>query len=137
MIHYWHHSLITLRTHGLEEQRRSRRIPTTFTIELWDCYASVLGDLPKTNNVIEGWHRAYSSLIDAFHLSIWDFIEFGLRLDQSLRQLQVEQYLSGIEPPAGRKMYRQAADRLKKNVGKYGQILIIDYLRSVAHNISF
>jgi hypothetical protein len=95
-----------------------------------------LGDLPKTNNAVEGWHRAFSSLLDAHHPSIWRFID-GLKNDQSLRQMQVEQYLAGVEPPSGRKRYRQAASNLKKNVAKYGQIPIIDYLRSVAHNLSF
>ena len=117
-------------------QRRNRRMPPTFSIEIWNCHSSVLGDLPKTNNAVEGWHRAFSSLLDAHHPSIWKFI-VGLKNDQSLRQLQVEQYLSEIEPPAGRKKYRQSASHLKKIVAKFGQIPIIDYLRSVAHNLSF
>jgi hypothetical protein len=110
-------------------------MPSTFPIELWNCHASVLGDLPKTNNAVEGWHRAFSSLLNAQHPSIWKFID-GLKEDQCLRQLQAEQYLSGLEPPARRKKYRQAAAKLKKNVAKFGRILIIDYLRSIAHNLS-
>ncbi|XP_025191694.1 uncharacterized protein LOC112591944 [Melanaphis sacchari] len=55
-------------------RRRTRR-PPTFSLALWNQYDATLADLPKTNNSVEGWHRAFSSLLGASHPTIWRLID--------------------------------------------------------------
>ena len=45
--------------------RRGGRSDPIFQIALWNVHNSVLEDLPKTNNAVEGWHRGFSQLLGA------------------------------------------------------------------------
>uniref|UniRef100_T1JFK1 non-specific serine/threonine protein kinase n=1 Tax=Strigamia maritima TaxID=126957 RepID=T1JFK1_STRMM len=65
----------------------ARRNPK-FSLSLWNCYTAVENDLPKTNNLVEGWHRAFSSSIGAQHPTIWKFIN-GLKHQQGLSELNI------------------------------------------------
>ncbi|RWS15775.1 uncharacterized protein B4U80_05692 [Leptotrombidium deliense] len=111
-----------------------RRSPI-FPISNWNCYTAVIDDLPKTNNNVEGWHRAFSSLLDCHHPSITKFIT-ALKKDQSLNELKMEQYVAGtpVKQNFSRKLQ---AVRFQSIVNKYGERNIIDYLRGIAHNITY
>ena len=50
--------------------RDSRRSPT-FPMDLWNCFDSVLQDLPHTNNAIEGWHHAFEGFRYDHHENLW------------------------------------------------------------------
>ncbi|KAL4120119.1 hypothetical protein QTP88_012853 [Uroleucon formosanum] len=67
--------------------------------------------LPKTNNNIEVWPRAFSSLL-AVSPTIWRLIE-GLKKEQQLTELKVNQFIAGQEPPAKKKKYRDVARRIQ------------------------
>ncbi|RWS20135.1 uncharacterized protein B4U80_11049 [Leptotrombidium deliense] len=111
--------------------RRAPRYPITN----WNCYTSVIDELPKTNNSVEGWHRAFSSLISCQHPSIWKFIS-GIKKDQSLNEFKLEQYVAGT--PVKQNYERQLqAVRFQSIVNKYGERDTIDYLRGIAHNITY
>jgi len=58
---------------GRPNKRRNRR-PPTFNIAIWNQYDATYSDLPKTNNSVEGWHKAFSSLLGASHPTIWRLI---------------------------------------------------------------
>lgn len=67
--------------------------------------------MPKTNNNIEVWPRAFSSLL-AVSPTIWRLIE-GLKKEQQLTELKVNQFIAGQEPPAKKKKYRDVARRIQ------------------------
>ena len=115
-------------------QRRRRRAPT-FEIELWNCFLSTLDGLPKTNNSCEGWHRSFSSLLGASHPTIWKFID-GIKLEQSLNEMKIEQYLAGDDPPPPRKKYKDCSERILKKVQNYQNHDKISHLRGIAHNLT-
>ena len=52
------------------------------------------------------------------------------------RNLCFEQYIAGHQPQAGRRIYKDTADRIKLIVADYGLRPITDYLRGIAHNLS-
>lgn len=54
--------------------RTDRNKPPTFPIKVWNCYNAVKNDLPRTNNNVEGWHRAFSSSIGS-QPNVWKFIQ--------------------------------------------------------------
>jgi hypothetical protein len=55
--------------------RRGNRKNPKFAIDLWNCYDSVLADLPKPNNFCEGFHSGFTSLLSFEHPSISKFVE--------------------------------------------------------------
>ena len=116
--------------------RRSARRPPLFSHDMWNMYSRVLDDLPKTNNSVEAWHRGFETEVGAHHPNIWRFIKC-LQKEQSFNEVRIEQYVAGIEPESPRKRYRDSAKRLKSLVQTFNQDDIIDYIRGIAHNLSF
>src|SRR5207249_9935885 len=43
----------------------------TYTVDKWNQYHATLNGLPKTNNAIEGWHKAFADCVEAIHPTIW------------------------------------------------------------------
>jgi len=115
-----------LRTRGI------RRNPS-FAINLWNQYDATMQGLPKTNNSIEGWHRKFSSSLSSHHPSIWKFID-ALKKEQSINELQIEQFIAGNNLQAGRQIYRNTANNILIIVKDYGNRDPNDYLRGIAYN---
>ncbi|XP_068206419.1 uncharacterized protein [Palaemon carinicauda] len=104
---------------------------------MWNVYEAVLHNLPKTNNSVEGWHRAFEEQMTACHPNIWKFIDC-IKKEQALNQVRFEHYVAGQEPPKKKEKYRDCAQRLRRLVGNYDpDVNVIDYLRGIAHNISY
>ncbi len=120
---------------GRFTRRNQRQIPL-FPIALWNCYAATLEDLPKTNNAVEGWHNSFNKLLGAAHPTIWKFI-MGLKKEQSLNELKIEQYISGQNLLSGKRIYKDTAEKIKSHVLNYPNSDRMEYLRSIAHNFSF
>lgn len=117
--------------------RRLVRRPPQFPHEMWNVYQAVLEDLPKTNNSVEGWHRGFEAQLTSYHPNIWKFVEC-IKREQTLSNAKIEQYLAGQEPPLKKRKYRDSAKRIKRIVMNYdASEPVIDYLRGLAHNISF
>ena len=115
--------------------RRGGRSASIFPVTLWNVHDQVVHDLPRTNNSVEGWHRGFSQLLGAYHPTIWKFID-GLKKEQSMNEMKLEQFLAGWQPPPSKKKYRETAQRIKKIVSEYGNCSNVDYLRGIAHNLS-
>nr|CAI5844980.1 unnamed protein product [Callosobruchus analis] len=82
---------------GRPQRRQHRRSPR-FSHSMWNCFNTVVEGLPKTNNSIEGWHRAFEAQISADHPNIWKFVK-AIQREQSLHELQIEQYVGGAAGP--------------------------------------
>jgi hypothetical protein len=119
-------------------QRRGRqRRPPLFALNMWNCFDGVQHGLPKTNNSVKGWHRGFQMQLSAEHPNIWKFIS-ALKREQSLNELRIEQYVSGQQHTQSRRIYRDSAQRLLRLVNDYGRGRnIYDYVRGIAHNISY
>ena len=70
-----------------------------------------------------------------WHPTIWKFID-GLKKEQSMNEMKLEQFLAGRQPPPSKKKYRETAQRIKKIVSEYGNRSNVDYLRGIVHNLS-
>ena len=46
-----------------------------FDLALWNMYDQTIGDLPRTNNAVEGWHRRFQANVGAYHPYFWKFID--------------------------------------------------------------
>lgn len=114
----------------------ARRQPV-FSHQLWNCYQTVLQNRSKTNNNLEGWHRGFQYTLNSLHPGFWLFVK-AIKREQSLNELKMEQYLSGDNPPMTKKKYRDSASRLLRVVSGYSDYDdVLNYLRAVAHNLSY
>ncbi|XP_060843699.1 uncharacterized protein LOC132923758 [Rhopalosiphum padi] len=103
---------------------------------MWNCYDSVIQDLPRTNNSVEGWHHAFNAALGANHVSIWKFIRF-LKKEQVLQEVRLEKRLSGESSPPRRKKYNDHDIKIKKIVENCSEIPAAQYLRGLSYNIQY
>ena len=92
-------------------------------------------DLPRTNNALEGWHRAFDRCFAAAHPTIWSFINV-LRNDAAVQQINVTQFLAGGPPPKRRRIYQVINDRIRALHTDYANRNILDFLRGISYNLS-
>ena len=60
-----------------------------------------------------------------------------LQKEQSFSEGQIEQYVAGIQPETARKRYLDTAKRIKRFVQAFDPDNIIEYIREIAHSLSF
>ena len=113
--------------------RRHRRSPL-FEISMWSCFERVNTDLPRTNNALEGWHRAFLQQMSSHHPTIWKFLD-ALKREQDLRDIHIAKIRAGSTNMKSSKKYRDLDERLKKLVATFDEYTLLQYLRAVAHNL--
>lgn len=116
--------------------RRGVRKNPLFPMEIWNVHMTTLEGLARTNNNVEGWHNAFSSFVGQTHPNIFKFIE-ALKKEQNLQDFKFAQVSASQPAEPRRKKYRSLDDRLKKIVENYDKEHIIEFLRSIAHNVVF
>lgn len=115
--------------------RRNVRRQPLYPVVWWNVYQRVLDDRARTNNSIEGWHRAFDQRVSCTHPSLRRLSE-KLRKEQASFELLVEQFQAGLPLPPQKKRYRLRDARIKTIVQNYGQYEATNnFLRAIAHNI--
>ena len=118
---------------GRPDRRGIRKQPT-FSIASWNVYERVLESLPRTNNSVEGWHNGFQRSLMCSHPTVWRLIEH-LKKEEGLQRFSMTQALAGQIVPT-RKLYRTCNTRISNVVNDYSNRTRLDYLRSIAHNLS-
>jgi len=88
--------------------------------------------LPRTNNSVEGWHRAFHSSLSCAHPSLWKFIK-QIRKEEALQHFNITQTMNGVSV-AGRKKYRCCDARIRNLVQRYATMNTMEFIRAIAHN---
>ena len=101
---------------GLEHHGRRRR--PLFSIELWNVRDRVERALPRTNNSVEGWHRAFDIIINTTHPSVSKLIR-KIIMEQSANEITLEKVRSGHQLSQSKKKYLQLNKRVEKLVDEY------------------
>ena len=112
----------------------SRRIPP-FPIRIWNMYERVRQQLPRTNNVVEGWHNAFNSNVGCSHPSVSKLFKF-LQREQSLQEAKLIKWESGERIVRSKKSIERD-ERIQLLVGDYENRDITTYLRGIAYNFDF
>lgn len=73
----------------LKKGSKSIRNEPVFAISSWNVYDRVLNDLPRTNNAVEAWHKAFANDINDHPLS-FKLIEF-FRKEQDSTEVKIGQ----------------------------------------------
>lgn len=120
---------------GRFRQNAPRRNPI-FNIGLWNMYHRTDQELPRTNNSVEGWHRSFQGHLSACHPNFWRFLKV-LKQEEVFNRTAILQHRGGHPVPAQRRRYANCNQRIIRIVDDYANRDTIDYLRTVAHNLSF
>jgi len=114
--------------------RGGRRRTPTFPIKIWNMFDAVMEGSPRTNNSVEGWHRAFNSALAANHVTVWKFINM-LKREQGLQEAKMEQQTAGAPQQKKRRKYKNLDERLIAVVKGYEETNNNKYLKSIAHNL--
>jgi len=121
---------------GLSLILGSRRTKPHFSVKLWNVYDLVVGDLPRSNNSIDGWHRVFSTRVSIKHPTVTKLakciIREQIKFEMNIERIRVEQ-----EPKPKKKIYATLDSRLKQIVASYNFESINDYLARVAANVNY
>ena len=116
------------------EEKRNRNGTTTrkaplFEHKLWNLNKRVLGNLPRTNNSVESWNKAFSSRICA-HPKIYKLIQ-RLMTEHKHSEANIIRIETGLRKH--RKVESELTDeRLQMCINKYDSEKNMDFLKNVS-----
>jgi hypothetical protein len=122
------------RTYVGSRRRRGRTVAPRYEVAFWSMWERVASDLPRTNNIVEGWHREIQASLDGDHPSIWRFLRF-LQREETLSRLTREQIVAGQNPRKEKRDQKRRTQNLRTLSEDFENRNIEDYLRGVAYNI--
>ena len=116
-----------------------RCIPARFPPELWNVQHATMNDLPKTNNLCEGWNNKFYHLVGYQDPSIWKLIR-TIHKEEAVVSAVIARDSFG-EPPRRKtkKIFVDLQQRLKNLCNDYteGRKNLEQVLRGLGHNIRF
>ncbi len=118
---------------GRINRNGTRRRPR-FSIDMWNVYARTVDDLPRTNNSVEGFHRGFESMLQTSKPNVWKFLE-AIQRQQTLQEFSYCQMRAGCK--IGESRSEDHFTRIKRIVCSAASYTEFNYLKSIAHNLSF
>ena len=112
-------------------QRRGRRSPPRFAIQLWNQYTRVIDNLPRSNNALEGWHNAFNNIVGFAHPSVTKLAR-KLQQEQHSTQLHRRQLELGTTTGTKKKTYVRINEALRTMVADYHNRDAVTYLGDIA-----
>ena len=122
-------------TNYVGELRRGRRNPPLFAHEMWNMNGHVAGNLPRTNNYLEGWHNRFRGMVNHAHPNIWKFLEM-VRREATHNEMVMAQILGGANPPPQKRAYRDVTIRIQNLVQNYQLANVLQFLRGISYNLA-
>ena len=116
--------------------RRRGRANPLFPIPLWNMHERVLDGLARTNNAVEGWHRAFQGSLQSSHPTLWRYIE-AIRKEMAFQDGRYAQVIGGNNPDRRRWEYEARDRRINRLVEGYLQQTTTrqQFLRGISHNV--
>ena len=117
-------------------RRNAPRRPPLFAINLWNMFNRTDDELPRTNNIVEGWHRSFQGHVSACHPVFWKFLSV-LQKEENMIRISIVQHLAGHPAPPPRQRYLDSSRRILRILDDYPNRQRLQYLRAIAHNLTF
>ena len=102
---------------------------------MWKIHRRVMQDLPRTNNLLEGWHRQFNDSMMIAHPTIWKFIKV-IQKDAGVQQVRIAHFVAGLPSVEQKRVYIDLNDRVKTIFIDYNNRNILEYLRGIQYNLS-
>ena len=117
------------------EVRRGVRRAPLFAHHLWNVNERVQQNLPRTTNVVEGWHNAFTNSAAQAHANIWTFVDCIKREHATVRMKAIQDD-AGVLPPRRKRRYAELNTRITFIVNDFDNRTIMGFLRATSYNLS-
>ena len=117
-------------------RRNAPRRPPIFAINFWNMFNRTDDELPRTNNSVEGWHRSFQGHVSACHPVFWKFLSV-LQKEENMIRISIVQHFAGHPAPPPRQRYLDSSRRILRILDDYPDRQRLQYLRAIAHNLTF
>lgn len=110
-------------------------VPPRYSIEFWNQYDSALTKSHRTNNVSEGWHNRFRTVVGRTHPDLYTAIG-EIQKEQGFMEITLMELAMGKKvkaAPAKKWVDRQT--RLESIASEYDQRPLLEYLKTVGANI--
>ena len=115
-------------------QRRGRRAPR-FGLELWNQHNRLQEGLPRTNNLLEGWHAGIQASLLGKNPTVWRFLNF-LQHEESFQQGIIDSVVAGHDSRKEKKEDKARTKRIITLVQRYPNTPRAEFLRGVSYNFN-
>ncbi len=112
-----------------------RRTKPQFEVSLWSQFSNAASGSQKTNNSVEGWHRAFQLTMGCAHPNLHKFINF-MRREQSHTENRVARIRAG-EKVEKKVKYVKIQERIQEILRNYQNNRILKELEGLSHNFHF
>ena len=106
-----------------------------FDHKLWNIHDRVINGIPRSNNSVEGWHKAFASRVSINHPTIIKLAE-KIRREQSKFEIDIAKILQGHQIKTKKKCYRELDERITRLVNAYNSTQLDQHLKNLACNIN-
>jgi hypothetical protein len=107
-----------------------------FPPDFWSVIDNIDYAFPRTQNFVEAWHRRWGALVGTAHLGVFKIIK-ELQKEQNRVELDIESILRGIPRPLQKRQDREREARIRTVFNDRDNRPLMDFLRGIAHSISF
>jgi hypothetical protein len=119
----------------LRDGNVTRTLPL-FPPDFWSVTDNIDYAFPRTQNFVEAWHRRWGALVGTAHLGVFKIIK-ELQKEQNRVELDIESILRGIPRPLQKRQDREREARIQTVFNDRENRPLMDFLRGIAHSISF
>lgn len=121
---------------GVTRRGNRRAVRPRFEPGLWNQYETAVAKSHRTNNVSEAWHNRFQSIVGRHHPDIYTTIS-QFQQEQGYSEICVTELSLGKRvkdaPP---KKWRDLQTRLESISAEYPNLPVIQYLRTLSHNVT-
>lgn len=101
-----------------------------FDIYLWNQYDTVLAGLPRSNNIVEGWHNGFQSLVGTTNPTLWTFLS-AVKKEETLTFAKKVKMAMREDPEPQKKKWREYNERLDAMIEDFDNYEPTDYLHCI------
>ena len=107
-----------------------------FPPSLWSVADNIEHTFPRTQNIVEAWHRRWEVLVGRAHVGVFKIIK-DIQNEQHQVQSNFEAILRGIPRPPQKRQDQEREIQIQTVYNDRENRPLIDFLRGIAHNFSF
>ena len=115
--------------------RLGRRSEPLFPLEMWNVFHAASTGSTKTNNAVEGWHRAFQLGMGFAHPTMYKYVKY-LQVEQSATENKYARVRIG-DTFYQDQHYKQLSEQLQKVLAKYQNNRILEELESLSQLFKF
>ena len=118
-------------------RRNAPRRPPRFATNLWNMFNRTDDELPRTNNSVAGWYRSFQDARICMSSCVLEIFICPSKKGENMIRISIVQHLAGHPTPSLRQRYLDSCRRILRILDDYPNRQRLQYLRAIAHNLTF